>query len=593
MWWFAPVGIHAANTWPDWSQRGTEPTPKGAHITLHFDRTEYFLGEDVILNFILENKSEQPFTCSTGGDYRGASRALRFKVTATDEDGVEVEDPNPDQTCRGGLGGSRVLKPGEQYTKSLSLMRYCDIAKPGKYTIHATHDFGWKKTDGKQVFGEAVISFRRPSSSEAERIVAALEKAPEDRADYGCLRQPIYLKPLVLRAAVGNENALQGINSIPTPEATAALIALAGSTDTNLSLAAAMTLNTRLPDPEFEGKLPGRGPFRFDHRESRRRLAARSWDAKFSGDVRALAVKFLKRSDTPAIGSGAFMIQAVGTTNEAPAVMAALDRVLEPLVNPRRNPTDNIFNVPEPIPELRRALQSLESRGFTSGKNPSGQAELFEYFSELAGKPAPRPSEWLRMLEVFGENCRYPTREAALHSIPQPVPPECYALIKSRLTDQDLGVCRVACKVAGETGKREFRKPLLEIIATENHDWLLREASNACFALGGGYELLTAWADRLGDEHLYPLALDNLAEVLEGLPGGWSTCSGLTRQERLELRRQWQMFLATHADELRQGKRFKVDDPAIKPALFGRARSWQFPDGRRWPATAEEQVRKP
>jgi len=245
------------------------------------------------------------------------------------------------------------------------------------------------------------------------------------------------------------------------------------------------------------------------------------------------------------------------------------------------------------VPELRRAMQSLGARGFQLGKNPSGQAGLFEYFAELGGKPPPRPLEWLHWMEVFGDNCVYPVREAAVRSIPQPVLAECYAFIKARLADKDLGVCRAACELAGMSGNHDFRKPLLEIIATENHEWLLREASNAVVALGGGYDLFTTWADRLGDEHLYDLALDALQAVLEGLPGGCSGRTDLTRPERLELRRVWHEFLVAHADDLRQGKKFKVDDPAITPALFGRARSWRLPDGRLWPMSYSDQARMP
>ena len=577
----------------DWADRGTNPVPPGATIRLDFDRQEFFLGEDVMVHFVLENNGDQAFTYSTGGDYRGASRALRFKVTATDEAGHVAEDPDPKPNCFGGIGGPRSLKPGEKFTAELALSRYCDIIQPGQYTITATHDFGWKKSAGKHPAGEAVIKFRVPMSSDAERIVSDLEKLPADKADYSCLRNPAYLEPLTRRARAGDQRALQGIGSIPVPAATEALITLAGSSDTNLALEAALTLNSRLPDPEFEGKLPGRGFFRFDHKESRRRLAARSWDAKFAPDVRTLAAKFLTHPDIMAIGCGAFMVQTVGTTNEAQVVLAALDRVLEPLVNPRRDPKDNILNYPEPVPELRRAMQSLEARGFVLGQGLSGQAQFLEYFTTLIDKPPPRPSDWLRLLEAFGENCRYPVREAALRSIPQPVPVECYAFITARLADKDLGVCRAACELAGKSGNRDFRKPLLEIIATENHEWLLWAANNAMFALGGGYDLFTTWADRLGDEHTCYLALDALQAVLEGLPGLCSTRSGLTRSERLELRQAWQTFLAAHADELRQGKRFKVDDPAITPALFGRARSWQLPDGRYWPMTRAEQARKP
>ena len=105
---------------------------------------------------------------------------------------------------------------------------------------------------------------------------------------------------------------------------------------------------------------------------------------------------------------------------------------------------------------------------------------------------------------------------------------------------------------------------------------------------GAGSELLTTWADRLGDEDLYELALDNLQAVIEGLPGGSSGRSDLSRSERLALRSQWNEFLSRHAAELQKGRRFKLTDPALSPALFGRARSWQLPDGTTWPRTPAE-----
>jgi len=41
-----------------------------------------------------------------------------------------------------------------------------------------------------------------------------------------------------------------------------------------------------------------------------------------------------------------------------------------------------------------------------------------------------------------------------------------------KLADTDLGVCRAACELAGKSGHHDFRRPLLEIIATENHELL-------------------------------------------------------------------------------------------------------------------------
>lgn len=582
-----------------WAGSATQAVPECAKVTLAFDRPDYFLGENVLAHFVLQNIGDEPFEASFGFDYRGASRHLRFKVTATDEAGQVAEDPDPSRNCMGGLGGPVTLKPGETFTTSLPLMRYCQIDKPGSYAIRATHDFGWKEGECKRPVGEATITFRMPDAAEAKRIVSQMEKLPNDPnatwgrrsrdyADFGCLRQPVYIEPLVRRARAGNRRAFDGLGCIATLKATEALIQLADDSHGKLALDAARTLNGRLPHPEFDKTLPERRPF---HRrlETRRWLAKRAWDAKFALQVRALATKLLAQQEISHVSCGALIVEAVGTKEEAPAVLAALDCALGPLRNPRRNPKDNILDFPQPVRELLRAMQALRSRGFALGESVSGHAEILLYFEFLANESPPRPLNWRRMLDAFGSAGPYPIREAALRSIPQVLPQGCREYVMKRLADSDLGVCRAACTVAGNSGSRAFVKPLLEIIATEHHEWLLREANKAAQMLGTEFELLEVWAERLNDAHLYQIALDALQTVLN-VPSGYSGRSDLSRAERLELRKQWKEFLAQHAEEIRNGKRFKLSDPAVTPALVGRARSWRLPDGTSWPMSTQTAV---
>lgn len=587
-----------------WEASAKTPVPTGAKVTIVCDWQEYFLGENVLLHFILENKSDQPFEADFGSDYRGAARHLRFKVTAIDESGRMAEDPDVSEFCGGGFGGSRKLNPGEKFTQSLPLMRYRRILQPGRYTIRVTHDYGWKEGERKRPVAEIPLIFRMPSPQEAEAIVAAMEKLPLDPnnsygeraqnyADFTALCQPVYLDPLLQRAKNGDPNALEGICWIASSDATAALIGLATNANPKLALDAAKTLTMRLPDPALEST-NGFGGFPPFTRESRRQLVKNSWDAKLAPAVRSLATNYLARQETEKMAVGACMIQTVGTTNEAPAVRAALDRVLDPLVQPRRDPKDDILDQPEGVRELLNAMNVLHARGYSIGEDQiSGEGAFLLYFTWLADQPPPRPERWLEILNTFGDNCRFPTRVAALNSIPEPAPIDCFAFVKSRLTDSDLGVCRTACSVAGRSGNKDFLKPLLEIIATEHHEWLLREATDAANKLGGGFDLLDTWADRLAEEHLYGLALDSLQTVIEGLPGSSSGRTDLTRGERIELRNQWRSFLTKHADEIRAGKKFKVSDPALTPALFGRARTWQLPNGKFWPITWAEMDGQP
>ena len=62
----------------------------------------------------------------------------------------------------------------------------------------------------------------------------------------------------------------------------------------------------------------------------------------------------------------------------------------------------------------------------------------------------------------------------------------------------------------------------------------------------------------------------------------------LPRAERLALRRAWKEFLAIHEKEIRAGKRFATNDPAISTHLFGRARYWNLPGGTVWPPQTAE-----
>jgi hypothetical protein len=584
-----------------WAGNATQPVPEGTMVTLEFDRPDYFLGENVLVHFVLQNTGDTPFEASWGGDYRGASRHLRFKVTATDEAGQAAEDPDPSPRCWGGMGGPRTLKPGEKFTKSLPLMRYCDIVKPGVYTIRANHDFGWKQGKRKRPVGETTITFRMPNAEQAKRIVSEMAGLPDwpdaswgkrspPYEDFRCLRHPVYLDILTNRARDRDERAFEGLGRIPTRKATERLIQLAGSFDTAPALKAAKTLNNRLPYPESHYIPTHLRLSKGSQLSIRGRLVERAWDENLIPDVRALAAKLLASEDLPTVAAGAFMIISVGKKEDAPAVLAAINKARNPTHKNRTEPKDNILNTPQPIRQLLRAMDALCTRGYSLGEHISGDVEILLYFHFLRNDPSPRPKRYRRFLEAFGTSSWFPIREAAVRSIPKPIPPEYRDFVLERLEDKDLGVCRAACAAAGMSGDSRFLRPLLDIIAIEQHEWLLREANNAAQTLDAGFDLLTVWADRLAETRLYPLALDTLQTVLEVPSGGHSGRTDLTRAELLKLRKAWKEFLALNADEIRKGRRFDLSDPAVTPALVGRARQWRLPDGTSWPVPTETVV---
>ena len=279
-----------------WASHAANPVPDGAKVTLRTDRNEYFLGEDVTLVFILENTGNEPFSAEFGGDYRGSSRSLRFIVTATDEAGQLAEDPDRSKMCLGGLMGPREIKPGTNYTQSLPLMRYCRVGKPGRYTIRAAHDFGWKE-DGerKRPVGETTLTFREPTPDEAAAVVDALLNT--DAADFTLLTHPVYFTPLLRHAKTGNHRALLGVGCMATREATEALIAFTASDNPEIALAATQLVLMRLPPPINERQSFWNGP-PFT-REFRQHLAENAWDDAFAPALRAWAADLLGR---PPIG---------------------------------------------------------------------------------------------------------------------------------------------------------------------------------------------------------------------------------------------------------------------------------------------------
>ena len=578
-----------------WNACATNPVPAGAVVHLTPDRPEYFIGENVLLHFTLENAGTKPFEASFGGDYRGSPRHLRFHIQATRADGIVAADPYPHAICMGGLGGPLTLKPGEQHVSSLPLMRYCQIEEPGTYAIRVAHDFGWQEGERKRPVGDIQLAFRAPTPEEAEQVVARMEalsddsnsswgKPSKDYADFSCLRHPAYLEPLLRRARMGEHRALEGLEEMPSSEATAALLELAGAADANLALVAA--LERRLPLPPEHKRFAPRVDS--DPLLARRRLIARSWKPEFAPAARAVATNLLTRSDPALVALGALILRDIGTPNDAKMLFEALDRALAPLHSPRTKPDDNILDFPQPVRELVEALNMLLARGFALGDGLSGNGQILFYFLSLAGIPPPRPDSWRQNFEAHGVSGNYPLREAALCSIPVPPPPECFPYILHAIEDPDLGVARRACTLAGQSSDAQFLPPLLDIVATEHHEWLLHEATEAATQLHAGFPLLAAWADRLNEEKLCYQAFDALGTVMDFTSRSGGGRTDLPRAERLVLRRAWKEFLAIHEKEIRAGKRFATNDPAISTNLFGRARYWDLSDGTVWPPQAAE-----
>src|SRR5258705_8566489 len=141
--------------------------PTNAVLTLQFDKTEFLIGENILSHYVISNRGGAAFQIDVGGDYRGGTRANRFKVTATRNDGLVVEDPNPVQWEMGGLSPSAAVAPGTNWYENVWLARYCRFLDPGEYEVKVFHDFGWgprQTNDAREL--TSVIKLRLPTEEQ-------------------------------------------------------------------------------------------------------------------------------------------------------------------------------------------------------------------------------------------------------------------------------------------------------------------------------------------------------------------------------------------------------------------------------------------
>lgn len=590
------------------------PPPGIATATLRAPKNRYFLGEPFRVEFVLRNSGTDSFIFSFGGDYRGANRALRYRVQALDDTGKPVPEALSPRTFFGGVTSREAIQPGESWSEKLWPLDYLQITRPGAYTLRITHDFGWNTPDDErarhvslrsaaaafpgdrpgwkspvaEMRVEFVVADDRQLDAMLDDIAAAIQAkdreripSPED------LAHPEYLAALEKRATSEDMFFLNALGLVPGKKATAALLGLAqsgGNVRSDTSRLAAALLERRMPLVKFERDNP---PWADPVREQ---LTASSWDDSFAPAARELASRYLKQfdpaaapsrrpggiqatgyfrgylgiADFPEVCIGANILKRTGTADDYPVLRNTLREALNLTLSPRRGDA-TILDYPDPIPDLIRALDSLRERGFVADEDPSGDEGFFLYFHWLADAPVPRPERWKDTLDTFGASNRYPVWQAALESIPAPMPADCRDFVLRSLEARDYGVIMHACQVAGASGDKTLLRSVLDVIATETCEWLLRAAANAAWTLGARTERAAALAERIPDALVGNTAFEALRRsVLDG--DGASDIRLLPRRQRIELRDMWRTWIAAHASDLEASRKFKPEDIPATPA---------------------------
>ena len=516
--------------------------------SLTVDKPSFFLGENVLVHYCLKNTSAATIEITLGTAHQ------RFKVTATDERGTAVPSGSPYDAEE--LMGPSTIRPGGQWCHSVSLLQYAQIERAGAYMIGVAYDSN-SLPDNLDSVPETrtSITFVMPSPDKAESVVAAMESQKErpivvsgkispPYQDFSVMRYGIYLPPLLRRIRAGNIAAIDGIQVIPTPDATRALIDLTQDLRPEVVRRAAGALTWRLP-AALGGTLGTLGGF-----GSYPALAAASWRPEFGPDARATARKLLTWQDEWDIRAGAFTIAAVGEVDDAPAVSAALSSNVS-----RRGV----------MQELTRAAEGLVGGGYVPPPPKDDSVGDMTIWLVALGRGA-RPSGWE---DVAGHALNHAVsyvREAALNRIPVPVPESLIPVIRKTFDSGDPNEQGAACRFAIRSKLAELRGGAMEVFEKSTNTMTLNDAANAVAVLGTREEYVAALVDRLADPRVTFQILGRLQDLFEGTSGSGGSTT-ISAPAALALSTRWKTFVAQHRADIESGRKISLDDVSVQTDL--------------------------
>lgn len=544
---------------------GARPVPQGAKLSIELEKSRFYLGEHILVHFRIDNVGTEAFKIDLGGDYRGSSRSLRFRVEAFDRDGKAVEDPDPYPMCMGGLSWGKEIKPGETHHESLSLHRYRRFEKAGKYRLRVSHHLGWKESDpSKFPFAETTVEVLVPTEKEAERIAEEAFALPKgDRssgtktkpfADFTAMSYAIYLPHMVRNASLGDVRALEAISAMPVPEATTALIRLLDHKDPAFVREVLSTFRWRIPDADL-GPKPAKEEE--DYQIRRRRLIERAWRADHGQALLKAARRILETRELDNVERAVYLVRCVGGADELPLLAKAWQSAAE-------RPDARVCR--SLAWDVRRMLEAQKDLKVISKPETTGERLLFA--QALAIRPQFRPAGWETVLTTMLKHELAYVRELALDALPVPPPREAKPVALKAPGDKDRDVRLAALRLARRWQAPEFRAPVLGLLRGTKDEELFRVAADAVNMQDIRWDAMQILVARLDDEGWTTPCLVRLYELLVEGSSGYG-CNSVKAEVGRECQRVWKDFLAQHGAALRDGKRFKLNDPAVPlPALF-------------------------
>lgn len=591
------LGVLSGETEPA-TQPATRPASlpaddprRGAAVTVELGKDQYYLGENVLLNWQIRNAGDEPFKISMGCDGRTpeAKRAIRFKVEAVDEQGRRMEDPYPNPINMGGMGSEMTLEPGHDFKDALQLMRYREFAKSGTYTIQVYHDLGWE-VDSAGGFPEittqsaipagqrlapvatATIHLVMPDEQQARKVVDAMLAMPTDAnrtwgkwgkpfADFELLRYRVYLPIMKELALKGDARGLDAIGAMAFPEATAALLELTGHKDPATAAKAGDMLMLRLPDSISDRKWLSRHRYLTDH----------CWTDELKKTAMILAWKLLDGNGREELIRDARLVQSLGGKDDLPALIKVMDRVLPAFKNdpveqdsyPRpANASESLANAAKEL--IRRGAEPPVSAG------TPGQASAF--LAGIAAKGDFRPTGWQQtVLGLIKHDIPF-LREMALMNMPLPLDDSANAAVARAIKDKFKPVQAAACELAAKAKSPALGPPAMDVLQASSDPWVLRAAFQAAGECGIGndrrLEICVGRMSPLTNE-LNMLMLSLLIDGSIQHDGGYGSQSIDNWTDILPgIQKAWLDFIVANRQALRDGKLFLIAQPPVTAGMF-------------------------
>lgn len=572
----------------------------GAVVSLEFDKPEYFLGENVLLHWRIQNKGDKPFRISMGGYGRtpDANRAIRFKVELIDADGKPCPDPYPNPMNMGGWGSDPTLQPGGEYWDHLHLMRYREVTKPGTYTVKVYHDLGWgmrtsrgfeEGKDSSAIPPEprnapvatATVRFLMPDARQARQLVETMMKAPEyggdtwgkkatgKSVDFALLRYPVYL-PLALEVMNGKQRD-EALGAMAFPEATAVLL---DGMKQGLGGSASMLLLRRMP-ADFRG---------YQSRQSY--LAERSWTDEHKKKMVAPAWKQLSSDDRSQVITAGQMIQSLGTKDDLTRLIKVMDHHFDKYKN------DNEEQRPYPRPAtvcgtLEVACRSLLKAGATPPATVDTPGSAVAWLVALNVNEKFRPEGWRETArKLLKHNIPF-VQDVALRNHPLTLDEPTAEIVTELLNNDYLPVQAAACILAWKSKTKACGPTLKKLMQTTSDKWIMSNAFLAAETCGvPNDERLEICVDRM-QPHNKDWNMWLIGQLVSGsikTNGHGAHALEDWTSTLATLQPAWREFIAAHRVLLRKGVRFPPSSPPLSQEMFPK-HFHMYPSGQRrpWP----------